>query len=122
MQTDLKTLFEISDVIFPCMANNDQTKHLITNDMLESMIPSAIFISVVHKYYNHDLLLERVRNGSLFGYGFEAEPAKFSEPEGNVWAAPAYAWCTDGSMRTSLDLFVQAIVEAVKGNFPNQVN
>jgi hypothetical protein len=39
-----------------------------------------------------------------------------------VWAAPAYAWTTDGSMDNSMTLWVENMVSAAKGQFPNRIN
>lgn len=119
---ELQTILLESDVIFPTMADNDETNHLITDDMLQAIKPGAIFISVVHQYNAHPLLLDMVKNNRLFGYGFEADPAAFNTFDGNVWAAPKYAWCTDGSMRKAMDLFVKAIANAACGHFPTRVN
>ena len=41
---------------------------------------------------------------------------------GIVWAAPAYAWVTDGSMNNVMAKWVDNIVAASKGEFPNKVN
>lgn len=121
--TDLETLFKQSDVIFPTMAENTETEKIITDELLSSMKSDAIFVSIVHKYYNHTLLLDMVKQNMLFGYGFEDEkPGLFKNYEGNIWAVPAYAWCTDGSLAKSMDLFVEAIVNASKQSFPNRVN
>lgn len=121
-RVDLKTLFETCDVIFPAMADNQDTHKVITDDLIESMKSSAMFVSVVHKYYNHSMILERVESNSLFGYAFEADSGMFDSHKGNVWAAPAYGWCTEDSMRASMDMFVEAIVDAVHGKYPNKVN
>lgn len=121
-QTSIETLFQDCDVIFPCMADSENTKGIINDDLIKMMKPSSSFISVVHKYYNHNMLLDMVEKGTLFGYAFEADPASFSNFKGNVWAAPAYAWCTDGSTRNSMDMFVVSIVNAVQGKYPNRVN
>jgi lactate dehydrogenase-like 2-hydroxyacid dehydrogenase len=120
--SDVKTIFETCDVVFPCMADNDETRRIITDDMLKSMNPRSILVSITHAIYNHELVLKLVSDYNLFGYGFEAPPLSFNNYKGNVWACPAYAWCTDGSMRKSMDLFVDAIVNAVKNSYPNQVN
>ncbi len=119
----LPELFRQSDVIFPAMSDNETTKTIITDDMLVSMGHDTLFVSVVHKYYNHELLLKRVEDKALFGYGFEDEkPCNFLNYNGNVWASPAYAWCTSGSLRGAMDLFVSAIIDASHERFPNRVN
>jgi lactate dehydrogenase-like 2-hydroxyacid dehydrogenase len=121
-EVDIKEIFENSDVVFPCMADNKDTHGIIIDDMIHSLKPTAMLVSIVHKYYNHDLVLDMVRKNKLFGYGFEADPQSFGNCQGNVWAAPAYAWCTDGSMRKAMDLFVDAIVFASQDKYPNRVN
>lgn len=119
---DLSELFANSDVIFPTMALNDETKNLITPELLRSMKSSAIFISVVHELFDEQLILNMVKDGKLFGFGYEAKPATFMEHEGNVWAAPAYAWVTDGSMANSMEKWIENMVDAANGKFPNKVN
>ncbi len=119
---ELAELFANSDVIFPTMALNDETKNLITTELLSSMKPSAMFISVVHELFDEQLILNMVKDGKLFGFGYEASPATFSTHVGNVWAAPAYAWVTDGSMANSMTKWVENMVDATNGTFTNKVN
>lgn len=119
---ELAQLMTDSDVIFPTMALTDETKALLTDDLLRSMKPTAIFISIVHELFNQGLVLDMVKQGKLFGFGFEAEPQTFNKYEGNVWAAPAYAWVTDGSMHNSMVLWVENMVNAAQGKYPNKVN
>lgn len=47
-KVSLKTLIKTSDVIFPAVAQNEETKGLITDAMLKSMKKTAIFVSIVH--------------------------------------------------------------------------
>ncbi|HMS49909.1 MAG TPA: NAD(P)-dependent oxidoreductase [Candidatus Saccharibacteria bacterium] len=119
---ELTELFRDSDVIFPTMALNDETKKIITDDLLESMKKSAILVSIVHEMFSQELVLDMVKRNKLFGFGFEAEPKTFGNYEGNVWAAPAYGWVTDGSMKNSMVAWIENIINASKGNFPNKVN
>jgi lactate dehydrogenase-like 2-hydroxyacid dehydrogenase len=121
-KSDLPDLFKVSDVIFPCMADTEETHHIMTDDLLKSMKPSAIMASIVHKYYNHDLVLDMVKSGRFYGYGFEADPSSFDKYDGNVWAAPAYGWCTNGSMEKAMNLFVDAIINAAAQKYPTRVN
>lgn len=119
---ELSELFATADVIFPTMALNEETKNLITSELLASMKPSAMFISVVHEMFNEQTILDMVKDGKLFGFAFEGKPGEFGKYEGNVWAAPAYAWCTDGSMHNSMTKWVENMVNAVHNHFPNKVN
>jgi lactate dehydrogenase-like 2-hydroxyacid dehydrogenase len=119
---ELADLFNTADVIFPTLAINDETKKLITAELLASMKSLAILVTVVHGLFDEQVAIDLVKRGSLFGFGFEAEPASFQKYEGNVWAAPAYAWATDGSMSNSMTKWVENMVNAAQGLFPNKVN
>lgn len=119
---ELTQLFANADVIFPTMVLNDETKKIITPKLIRSMKPSAMLVSVAHEMFDEQLVLDMVKGGKLFGFGFEASPASFDQYEGNVWAAPAYAWVTDGSMNNSVDKWVENMVNAANGKFPNRVN
>jgi len=119
---ELAALFKTCDVIFPCLPLNEETKRLITDTMLHSMKKESILVSIVHDLYDSNVVLDMVKRGDLFGYGFEAKPESFASYEGNVWAAPEYAWVTDGSMRNMMDAWVDNMVDAATGKFPNRVN
>ncbi|NCN44999.1 MAG: hypothetical protein COU63_00265 [Candidatus Pacebacteria bacterium CG10_big_fil_rev_8_21_14_0_10_36_11] len=121
-RVELEELLKTSDVIIPCVAQNDETQGMLTDDMLKSMKKTAMFVSDVHAVYNHDLLLEMVKNGNLYGYAFEDGKAKMENFEGNVWAGPELAWCTEDSMRKNAEQWVEAIVNACNGEYLTQVN
>ena len=111
-----------ADLIFPIVAVNDETKRLITTEMLNSMKRTAIVVDMVDELADHKLLAEKVLGGELYGFGFEAKPGTFNDYEGNVWAAPAYGWVTDNSMYGTIEKWVENMVNATKGEFPNKVN
>jgi len=119
---ELTELMKTSDIIFPVVAQNKDTQGMITDDMLQSMKKTAIFISVIHNVYNHQLLLDMVKNGNAYGYGFEDPKARIGDFEGNVWAGPELAWCTEDSMRKNAVQWVASIISATKGDFPTKVN
>lgn len=119
---ELDEIFKSADVILPTVELNDETRKLITPDLLVSMKSTAMLISVVHELFDEKLVLEMVKENRLFGFGFEAEPSSFKKYEGNVWAAPSYAWATDQTMHNSMVLWVDNMINAAHGNFPNKVN
>jgi len=119
---DLAQLFSTADIIFPTMVINKESKKMITSELLTSMKSSAILVSVVHDLFDEQIVLEMIRKGKLFGFGFEGEPGEFIEHQGNVWAAPAYAWTTDGSMNNAMVKWVENMINAAQSNFPNKVN
>lgn len=119
---ELADLFKKADVIFPTLALNEATKKLITPELLQTMKPSSIFISVVHDLFNEKIILEMVKNNKLFGFGFESPPSTFTNYEGNVWAAPAYAWATKESMLNAMTKWISNMIKASKNSFPTRVN
>ncbi len=118
---ELADIFEHADVIVPAFAHNKETDSLISDELLDKLKPSAIIVDIV-ELENKDKILELVKNGKIFGYGFEAKPKSFDHYEGNVWAAPAYGWVTDGSMNSVMTKWLENIVDAANGKFPNRVN
>ena len=119
---ELENLFSTCDVIFPSLADNDETKKLITNDLLSKMKSNAIFVSIAHKLYDHAHLLDMAQSGKIFGYGFEEENGTPTKYEGNVLALPAIAWATDGSMTKNGELWTESILEALKASYPTKIN
>lgn len=119
---DLDKLFSEADIIFPALAYNDDTSKLISDDLLTRMKPNAIFVSIVHKIYNHELVLKLAEEGKIFGYAFEEENGNPTKHQGNVLALPSIAWATDGSMRSNGEMWTEAIINATKENFSTRVN
>lgn len=118
----LEEVLTTADVIFPATAKNDETVSLVTDEMIRTIKKEAMIVDIVHAMFNHQLLLDMVAASDLYGYGFEGEPKDFAKFEGNVWAAPAYAWATYESMYNSVVKLVDNIVSASKGEFPTRVN
>jgi lactate dehydrogenase-like 2-hydroxyacid dehydrogenase len=54
---ELADLVSSSDALYLTLAQNEDTQNLITDAMLESMKKETIFVSVVHKIYNEDLII-----------------------------------------------------------------
>lgn len=117
----LADLMKKADFIFPALAQNKDTEKIITDDLLKSLKTTAIFVSIVHKIYNHDLLLQMVKDNQLYGYAFESEKEKMADFEGNVWVGPALAWCTDESMKRNTELWTESIIKSVNSEYPTQV-
>ena len=119
---ELVDLFKTADVIFPTLAQNQETENLITDEMLMSMKPEAIFVSIVHKVYNHDLLLKLVKESKIFGYAFEGDNENPLKYEGNVFASPAIAWATKESMESNGIMWTDSILAAANNEFPTRIN
>ncbi|MDB5168844.1 MAG: hypothetical protein JWO41_200 [Candidatus Saccharibacteria bacterium] len=126
--SELSDLMATADVIFPVLAVNDDTTKLLTYQLLDSMKPSAMLIDMVdevgkgHGLVDLDYAVQKVANGSLYGLGIEAKPNTFNDYNGNVWAAPPYAWTTDSSMLGCESRLVDNILAAAQDQFPNRIN
>lgn len=121
-KVELAELMSSADVIFPAFTKNDETNALLTDQLLDSMKPTATIIDIIELDNQQEKILNMIQEGKLFGYGFEAKPESFGSYKGNVWAAPAYAWATDQTMYNAMVKWVQNMVDAANGEFPNQVN
>ncbi|MCX6729114.1 MAG: hypothetical protein NTV95_00505 [Candidatus Saccharibacteria bacterium] len=119
--SELNDIFKTADVIVPAFAHNDETDALITDELLAKLKSSAIIIDII-ELKNKDKVIELVKEGKIFGFGFEAKPNSFDKYEGNVWAAPAYAWVTDGSMNNMMTKWVDNMIDAASDRFPNKIN
>jgi phosphoglycerate dehydrogenase-like enzyme len=118
----LAELMRTSDVLLPAIVSNNETRGLITDVMLNNMKSTAIFISVVHEIYNHNLLLNLVETGKIYGYGFEESTQQASTYKGNVWAVPQMAWYTREAVEENARQWADSIVQATHSMFPNRVN
>lgn len=118
----LDELFKTSDFIFPTMADNVETKKIISDEHIKSMKATSYFVSIVHRYYNHDLLIEMTKDEKISGYGFEDNEMKMSQLKGNIWVAPEYAWCTKEAFETNDRKLLENIKMATSGDFSNRVN
>jgi lactate dehydrogenase-like 2-hydroxyacid dehydrogenase len=69
----IEELLKTSDVVFVSLASNDETIKILTDDLLKTMKSDAIFVSIAHKIYNRDLIIEMVQTNKLYGYGCERD-------------------------------------------------
>ncbi len=119
---ELEDLMMASDVVFPALADNDETKKIITNELISKIKSSTLFVSIAHKLYDHDHIIEMVNKGKLYGYAFEEENGSPLNYKGNILALPAVAWATDGSMKKNGELWVDSVIKAAQNNFPTKIN
>jgi glyoxylate reductase len=119
---ELDNLFKDADFVFPTLADNEETRKILTDEHLRSMKKEAIFVSIVHQYYNHNLLIQMVENKKLAGYGFEDNKSKFTDFKGNIWVVPEYAWCTIESTEQNDHKLFENIKTALNGDYSSRVN
>jgi glycerate dehydrogenase len=121
-KVSLEEIFNSCDVIVPCIAQNEQTEHLITDDLIQSMNQNSVFVSVIHHFYNHNLILDLVKNKKIAGYSFEESNKNLSDFEGNIWVTPEYAWFTKESLENLENRLFENLEAWQNNQFPNAVN
>lgn len=119
---DLTQLMAESDVIFLTLPSNEETSALLTSDLLTGMRRTAMFITIAHKLFDEEIVLDMVENDRLFGFGFQADPETFDRYSGNIWAAPPYAWDTDAAMHNSVSQWIENMCLATRRKFPTRIN
>lgn len=107
----LDKLFEDCDVIFICLSINDETKKLITDQLLNSMKSSCILISGTGKQlFNSQIIEEKVKNNNLFGFALESPDIPLDSYEGNVMVTSEYGWFTKEASELRLKIWYETIL------------
>lgn len=122
-RVELEEIFSSADFIFPTFSTNDETKKLITDDLI-NMMNNQSLINVVNnskEIFNHELVLEKAKEG-IVSYAFEIYDGKtVNEYEGNVMASAPYAFYTKESIDRLMELWVSNTVETINGNCENSL-
>jgi len=122
-RVDLETIFNEADFIFPTFATNEETKKLITDDLINKMNGNAL-INVINnprEIYNHDLLIEKAEKEEI-SYAFElyGNEKKMYEYKGNIMATAPYAFFTKESIDRLVDIWCKNTI-ALSNNEPQNV-
>lgn len=108
----LEELFSSCDVIYLCLSINDETKNLITDELLNRLKTNCIFISCTGKsLFNYNLIEEKIKNNELFGYALEEPNKELSSYDGNVMVTSEYAWFTKEANEARMNLWTEIIVD-----------
>ena len=108
----LEELFSTCDVIYLCLSINDETKNLITDELLNKLKTNCIFISCTcNSLFNNGLIEEKIKNNELFGYALEEPNKELSSYDGNVMVTSEYAWFTKEANEARMNLWTEIIVD-----------
>lgn len=123
MVEDLGELFSKSDHISINLKTTEETKKLITKEHFLSMNGGYIINQADHKLVNFDHIVEAIKAGKVAGYSgsqsglADHELGKMRE----VISFPAQAWFTDHSLNRLREIWVNNILQAESGKYPNLV-
>lgn len=120
---DLETIFTTADFIIPTFSTNEETKKLISDDLINKMNNNAL-INVINnptEIYNHELLIKRAEEGKI-SYAFEIydDGKKMYDYKGNIMATAPYAFYTKESIERLLDIWTQNAI-AIANNSPQNI-
>lgn len=108
----LQELFSTCDVIYLCLSINNETKKIITDELLNKMKNNCIFISCTGKsLFNSNLVENKMKNNELYGYALEEPNKPLNSYEGNVMVTSEYAWFTKETNEARINLWTEIIVD-----------
>ena len=120
----LPDVFSAADLVIPALAVNEETKQLITHEILDSMKSNAIMVGInrVRELWDEDYVIQKVEAGELVGYSYEgAEDGPVSKHTGNVWVLPHISWMTKDSMENLERIWTENILSVLNGTPQNLV-
>ena len=107
----LDNIFKTCDVVYLCLQINDETKKLITDDLLLSLKDNAIFISCTGKQlFNYEIIEDKMSKSKLFGYAIEEPDITLDKYKGNVMVTSEYGWFTKDAAILRIEKWYKNIV------------
>lgn len=121
---ELEELFKTADVIIPALSENDETKKIITHELIDTVKPTSSLVGMnrIKILWDEEYILKKVARKEIAGYAFEGENAKeLSNYEGNVWSLPPMSWYSQDSLNNLLRVWVDNMILVAKGTPQNIV-
>lgn len=120
--TELDELFSKSDFIFPTLLINDETKKIITDELINKMKINSSFINIAgREITNHELLIEKANKNEIYGYAFEHGGDNINNYKGNIMVTSEYAWYTKEALENAIEIWTKSIEGLAIGNIVNEV-
>ncbi len=119
----LPELFEQADHISIHLKTTPETKKLITRDMFFSLRSGCVVNQADSKLINLDDVADAIEAGSISGYSGSLKSMvghRISDLPQSI-GFPPQAWFTDHSLSELRRIWVQNILDAEQGNYPNLV-
>lgn len=119
---ELSEIFKTADFIFPAFSVNEETKKIITDQLINLMKCTSSIVSIIGTdIFNTDLILNKIKNNELYGFAFEESNSNLDSYEGNVMVTSPYAWYTKEALENCIEIWVQSIEGVNTGKIVNQV-
>lgn len=123
--TELPELFKTSDVVIPALVENEETKKIITKELLDTLKPTAIVVGInrIKKIFDEDYVIKLVEDGKIGGYVYEGDNVKeLTAFKGNIWSVPPIAWYSQESIDNLMSIWLETICAAGRNKPINIVN
>lgn len=112
---EIDKLFKECDIIYICLSINEETKKIITDNLLNKIKKNCIFISATGKQlFNSRIIENKVINNEIFGYAFEEPNMSLEEYDGNIMVTSEYGWFTNEASDLRIEKWVQLIIDYIK--------
>lgn len=123
-KVDLETIFTSADFIIPAFATNDETKKIISDDLINKMENNA-FINVINnpnEIYNHKLMINRAEQEKI-AYAFEIyNNENMKQYKGNIMATAPYSFYTKESIERLVAIWCDNTNSIISGKNQNSIN
>ena len=117
-RVDLEAIFTTADFIIPAFATNEETKKIITDELINKMNNNA-FINVINnaeEIYNHQLMIQ-LAEAEKISYAFEiyGDGKKVYDYKGNIMATAPYAFYTKEAIDRLVDIWCKNVIAIANG-------
>lgn len=121
-RVDLEAIFTTADFIIPAFATNEETKKIITDELINKMNNNA-FINVINnaeEIYNHQLMIQ-LAEAEKISYAFEiyGDGKKVYDYKGNIMATAPYAFYTKEAIDRLVDIWCKNVIAIANGTPQN---
>lgn len=123
MVDSLEDLFTTADHVSIHLKTTPESQQLVTKELLMSMKGGYLINQADRTLVNNDDILAAIEAGKLGGYS-ASDAAVKDHPlsqRAEVLSFPAQAWFTQHSLQKLREIWVQNVLLAEKGEFPNLV-
>ncbi len=117
---ELSDLIESADVLVYALSVNEWTKILLTNEIVKKFREQSLFVSITH--IDHIKFVKLVEIWKLWGYACDDKIWKLEDFSWNVLPGAELGWCTDECFQRNGEQWIEAIMDAKDGKYPNRVN
>lgn len=117
---ELGDLLRNSDVLVYALATNEETKNLLTDELIWDIRSHTLFLSIAH--IDHAKFIKLVEEWKIAGYACDDRIWELWEFSSNILPWAELWWCTDECFQRNGEQWIGAILDAKNWEFPNQVN